>query len=129
MGAKVNAQLPPMEIKPIDGRRPPMTRAAESSQAQSIALTTVVRDVLIRHYGSLKAAALTFEMDLGQLSRELADGNFKLRRLDSDSALKVLLAQAMAGTFGDNSPKSRRRRLIRDLRQRLDELDEIEDVA
>jgi hypothetical protein len=92
-------------------------------------LSAVVKDVLIRHYGSLKAAALTFEMDLGQLSRELQTGDFKFKRLDAHGDVKVAIARAMYQAFGDDDPKARRRRVIRDLRDRLDELADIEEVA
>jgi len=129
MGSRVNAPLPPMEVKTVDGPRPPLTPPARSGQSPSIALTAVVRDVLIRHYGSLKAAALTFEMDLGQLSRELQTGDFKFRRLDDHADVKVAIARAMYQTFGDDDPQARKRRVIRRLREGLEELAEIEGAA
>ena len=118
-----------MEVKTVDGPRPSVTPPARSGQSPSIALTAVVRDVLIRHYGSLKAAALTFEMDLGQLSRELQTGDFKFKRLDEHADVKVAIARAMYQTFGDDDPQARKRRVIRRLREGLEELAEIEGAA
>jgi hypothetical protein len=92
-------------------------------------MCAVVKDVLIRHFGSLKAAAISMEMDQGQLSRDLQTGDFKFKKLEGFDAVKMLIARAMYQAFGEDDPKARRRRVIRDLRDRLDELADIEEVA
>jgi len=116
----------------IDGVRPTPAKATLRDQsssidanAQSIGMTAVVKDALIRHYGSLKAAAITFGMDQGQLTRELQSGDFKFRRLDQDEAAKACVARALYEAFGHMDPKAQARRLIREARARLDELAEV----
>ena len=123
----------------IETDRPPSADAGSRrqpsstpAQASSIALIDVVKDALIRHFGSLKAAGIALQYDLGQLSRDLQSGDFKFRRLeghaDSD-AIKRLITQGMLLNHGPDDPKTRRRRVIRDLRARIDELAEIEGAA
>lgn len=127
MGQSVQKPLPPMELNSVDRVRPREAAAAANGQRRSIALTAVVKDALIRHYGSLKAAAISLEMDQGQLTRELQTGDFKLlRRLEGNDDVKMLIARAMYEAFGDDDPKARRRQLIREVRQRLDELADAE---
>ena len=132
MSPKVQVGLPPMELSTRDGHRSASATVSSPCQSSSIALIDVVKDALIRHFGSLKAAGIELKYDLGQLSRDLQSGDFKFRRLeghkDSD-AIKRLITQGMLLTHGPDDPKTRRRRVIRDLRQRLDELDEIEDAV
>lgn len=129
---RLQASLPPMEINSIDGhgprRRLSDTPAKAVSQSKSIALTNVVKDALLRHYGSLKAAAITLDYDLGQLSRDLASGDFKLKRLEVDEAAKVFVALALADHYG-RDPHAEARRLIREMRARLDELEDVVAVA
>lgn len=109
----------------IDDVRPTMAKASLSDQSGSIALTAVVKDALIRHYGSLKAAAITLQMDQGQLTRELQSGDFKLKKLDQDDEAKCFVACALYEAFGSTDPKSQARQLIRDARTRLDALAEL----
>jgi hypothetical protein len=109
----------------IDGVRPQMVKADLDRQSLSIAMTTVVKDALIRHYGSLKAAAISLRMDQGQLSRELDSGDFKFKRLDGDSDAKAFIACALHEAYGRVDPKARALRLIREGRRLLDELAEV----
>lgn len=87
-------------------------------------MTAVVKDALIRHYGSLKAAAITMRIDQGQLTRDLQNGDFKLKKLDGDDEAKAFVATALHEAFGSADPKARVMRLIRDGRRILDELAE-----
>lgn len=126
MPRSVQGHLPPMECNSIDGVRPQMAKATLDRQSLSLAMTAVVRDALIRHYGSLKAAAITFQMDPGQLTRELQSGDFKmLKKLDGDNEAKAFVSAALHEAFSDVDPKARTRRMLRELRQRLDELAEM----
>jgi len=143
MAPKVNAPLPPMEIKAVEPERSAIERARHAvttavpvpqssstpGHAPSIAMGAVVKDVLIRQCGTLKAAAIELGMDLGQLSRDLDSGDFKFKRLDGHEVLKVAIARAMYGVYGDDDPKARKRRVIRRLREGLEELAEIEGAA
>lgn len=142
MKSSLQVQLPPMALNTLDSARAPQAKArlkgqsssmdGQSSstadlagQAGSIALTLVVKDALIRHYGSLKAAAITFRMDPGQLTRDLQSGDFKLKKLDMDEEAKAFVVATLHDAFvGGQDPKARVQRLIRQGRQILDELAE-----
>ncbi len=66
---------------------------------------------------------MTPPMDQGQLTRELQTGDFKFEKLDRlDDAGKAYVADALHRACGDVDPKAEARRLIREARQRLDEL-------
>ncbi len=117
-----------MEIKRVDGNE----LTGYGGQPQSIAMTMIVKDALLRHYGSFKAAAYHMgEMDQGQLTRDLDSGKFKFERLElCDLAAKAAVCRALAEHFGNTDPKARVKRLIRKIRRDLEELDELaEDVA
>jgi hypothetical protein len=115
-----------MEVKRLDSTEPPLTSAGRASQARSILMTAVVKDALLRHYGSFKCAAISMgNMDEGQLSRELDSGKFKFERLElCDDDAKAFICRALAEAFGHSDPKARVRLLIRESRRLLDELAE-----
>ncbi len=89
-------------------------------------MTMIVKDALLRHYGSFKAAAYYMgEMDQGQLTRDLDSGKFKFERLElCDLAAKAAVCKALNEHFGNTDPKARLRRLIRAVRHAVDELEE-----
>jgi len=129
MTRSVQAALPPMAVKGTDAAEPRAASAGYGGQPQSIAMSLVVKDALLRHYGSFKAAAFYMgEMDQGQLCRDLDSGKFKFERLElCDLAGKASIVRALHEYFGNADPKARRDRLIRNVRRALDEL--AEDVA
>ena len=124
MKASLQSPLPPMELNSLDVGRPKQAKAGLPSQPMSTAMTTVVKDALIRHYGSLKSAGITLNIDKGQLTRELQTGDFKIKQLDKDPEAKAFVSDALHEAFGDADPKARVRRLLREARQRLDEATE-----
>lgn len=81
-------------VKPDSSMRlnsivPRMTKAVIDSPSQSTAVQSgplawsdVIKDGLIEACGSLKAAAITMDMDPSQLSRDLPSGAFQLKRLE-----------------------------------------------
>jgi hypothetical protein len=89
-------------------------------------MTAVVKDALLRHYGSFKAAAISMgDMDQGQLARELESGKFKLERLElCDDDAKAFVCRALDEAFSRSDPRKRVQRLIREARRTLDELAE-----
>ena len=90
-------------------------------------MSMIVKDALLRHYGSFKAAAKSMgDMDQAQLTRDLDTGKFKFERLElCDLDAKASVCRALAAAFGNAAdPKVRRDRLIRNARRALDELAE-----
>jgi hypothetical protein len=88
-------------------------------------LAAVVKDALLRHYGSVKAAAISLDVDASLLMRELETGRFRLERLEGcDPAAKAFVCRALHDAFGDADPQARVQRLIRESRRILDELAE-----
>jgi len=118
-----------MEVQAVDRPGPSASADGYSGLARSNAMTMIVKDALLRHYGSFKAAAYAMgEMDQSQLTRDLDDGKFKFERLElCDLPAKAAVCRALAEAFGNTDPKARRDRLIRNVRQAFEEL--VEDVA
>ncbi len=115
-----------MVVKRLDDVEPPPASHVSGSSVQSIRVSAVVKDALLRHYGSFKAAAITMgDMDQGQLARDLDSGKFKFERLElCDDAAKAFIATALYEAFADANPKARMLRLIRNARRAIDELAE-----
>ena len=126
MGSSLAADRRSMESNSLDTVEPRMAKASLDGQSRSIGLTEVVKDALIRHYGSLKAAALSMQMDQGQLTRELQSGDFKMRRLESDAHLATELGKELVERFGPlSTPKARGKQKLREMRAAIEELDQL----
>jgi len=123
MSQTIPAGTSSMERKGLDHVRPRMAQAALTVNVGQSVLTAVVKDALLRHYGSLKAAAITMgEMDQGQLTRELDNGKLNLARLDLlDDAGKAEIAKRLHDTFSPaaEDAKTRARRVIPQLIREL----------
>jgi len=115
-----------MAVKRVDEAEPRSTTDGYGGQARSIAMSMIVKDALLRHYGSFKAAAYYMgEMDQGQLTRDLDSGKFKFERLElCDLAGKAAVTKALHEYFGNTDPKARVQRLLRELRRAVEELAE-----
>lgn len=101
-----------------------MAKAERASQSLSIASGQVVKEALIDHYGSLKAAAITLKYDLGQLSHDLKTGDFKLKRLDVDPEARQDVYSALYEAVRDETPRVKQQRALQRARRALDELSE-----
>jgi hypothetical protein len=83
------------------------TRMAKASPSESMPVheapslwTEAIRDGLIEACGSLKAAAITMEMDASQLSRDLPSGAFQLKRLEKLNAQeKAIVVKRLSAAF------------------------------
>lgn len=121
--------VPAQTVQQMDADGPRATTTGFGGQAQSIAMTMIVKDALLRHYGSFKAAAYYMgEMDQAQLTRDLDSGKFKFERLElCDLPAKAAVCRALDEHFGNTGPKARVKQLIRKIRRDLEELDELSD--
>lgn len=113
-------------VHSLDEVRTKPAKAELKSPSASIATGLVLKDALARHYGSLKAAAISLDYDPSQLSRDLERGTFNVRKLDRcDDDAKAFIVAALYEAFGEYDPKARMQRLIREARQKMDELDAV----
>ena len=105
-----------------------MVKADLDSPPQSTAVTTVVKDLLIRHYGKLEVAArLMGNMDKSQLSRDLGTGHFRMERLEmlADASFYAALGRELLERFGPlATPKARARQKVREIKSALDEVEQ-----
>lgn len=126
MTPKVQAPLPPMEVQRSDGPGPRGSTDGYGGLPRSNALTMIVKDALLRYYGSFKAAAYAMgQMDQAQLTRDLDSGKFKFERLElCDVAAKAAVCRALNEHFGNADPKARIQRLLRELRRAVEEVAE-----
>lgn len=110
----------------LDDVRPRMAKAVHRGPSARLVWSAVLKDALLRHYGSLKAAAISMgNYDASQLIRDLDTGKFKQERLElCDDAAKAFIAAALFEAFSRTDPKARVLRLIRESRRLLDELAE-----
>lgn len=114
-------------VRELDSIRPEPVKAGLRSDP--IGLNRVMTEAVIAHYGSVKAAAITLDVDPSLMMREFKEGKFG--RLDKvDEATKAAIASALSEAFGTlTSPQARARKTIRDIRRLIDELDRYVEVA
>ena len=124
MPTTMPAAAPSGLVHSLDSVRTKPAKADLRSPSLSIASCAVIKDALVRHYGSLKAAAITLTYDASQLTRDLDRGDFKLQRLDRDEEARAFVITALHDAFGSADPKARVQRLNRAGRPSLDELAE-----
>lgn len=127
MSSRLPSALPPMEVNTLDAIELRPAKAGLGSQDRSIALCSVVRDTLIRHCGSLKAAAISMgQMDQGQLTRDLDSGKFKLERLemlDDAAHFYTALGKELLERYGPlSTPKARGLQKVREIQAACAEL-------
>lgn len=111
-------------VPSLDDVRPRMAKAVYRGPSDGLVWSAVMKDALVRHYGSLKAAAISMgNYDASQLIRDLDTGKFKQERIElCDDAAKAFIAAALFEAFARTDPKARVLRLIRESRRILDEL-------
>lgn len=100
-----------------------------SSDTFGPTLAAVVRAAVLKHYGSVKAAAICLRVDPSLMQREFDAGKFaRLEQADADA--KAAVSSALYDAFGRlDDPKARLRRHLREIRGRLDEFDQFLDFV
>jgi hypothetical protein len=133
MNAKVTAALSSDPVRSLDHIRPQAAKAALVSDQIGPAFSTVTWDALIAFYGSVKGAAYALGEGAGQprldeslMKREIKSGDCRRLQFASPGALAVI-AMAYVEAFGPlaATPHAQARRLIRDGRALLDQLDQV----
>lgn len=102
-------------------------RPTQHKRSDGRTVGQVVKDAVVKHYGSVKAAAYALgegahlpRLDESLMMREFEAG--KLGRLEADPAIKPVVAAALQKAFGADDPKARALQLIQEGRAVLDEL-------
>ena len=110
---------------------PTVPPAAPASQREVLvpACTSRLRDVagdaIRATSGNARAAAIDLAVHEGHLSRQLKDGTIRLEQLEILGAgFAAAFGAELVERFGPSDPKARVRRLIREGRRILDELDD-----
>lgn len=114
-------------VRSLDRVRPQMAKAVRPSDR---ALCAVVAAAVVKHYGSVKAAAISLsepgkELDPSLMMRELKEGKFARLDAKADSETKAFIAEELKKAFPAQDPKAQAQRLIRETRAKLDELAEV----
>lgn len=101
----------------------PTYRSDSVRSSDDIGLEGVIQRALLAHYGSVKAAAISLNVDPSLMQRELEAG--KISRLNiADPEAKAAIADAIFKAFGRlEDPKSR---AVRRMREAVECLKEIE---
>ena len=119
-------------VRTLDTVRPRAAKAelrGSDSVGSSDHIGPTVRDAVVKHYGSVKSAAITLDVDPSLLMRELEAG--KLGRLDKDPGVLAAVAAALTQTYAPlATPKARALALVAEVEDRCRELRQaIEAVA
>lgn len=94
----------------LDSLRPTPARAVLRSDQIGLGIGDVIKDAVVKHYGSVKAAAISLNVDPSLMIRELEAG--KISRLEhADDSAKASVAAALFNAYGQiEDPKVRVRR-------------------
>lgn len=126
MASSVPAPGASVPVRSLDDVRPAPAKARLASDRIGPAFASVLKAAIISHYGSVKAAAFALHVDASLMQREFDAGKFgRLDQADDAGAAKAAIARAVYDAFRDDDPQAHVRRVIREIRQRIDELAEV----
>lgn len=133
MGTTVNLQGASVPVRSLENIRPTAAKAGLHRTSESepvgssdgIGLGDVIRDAVKKHYGSVKAAAISLNVDPSLMQREFDAGKFE--RLNSaDADAKAAIVDALYQVFGRlEDPKARFRRKCQELKALANEFDQL----
>lgn len=122
MGSTVSTARQSLPVGSLDNLRPTQAKAGLHPTHQSemvrssdgIGLGDVIVGAVLKHYGSVKAAAISLRVDPSLMQREFDAGKFaRLNEADADA--KAAIADALYQTFGRlEDPKARVQRRMRE---------------
>lgn len=110
-------------VRSLDTLRPTMAKAVRSSDR---AFNQVVTTAVIAHYGSVKAASISLNVDASLMMREFQAGKFdRLNQADDETKAAVADALKRAWPMGDPKAVARRElesieNAVRTIRQFVD---------
>lgn len=122
MRQSISTAQPSDPVSSSDFPRPTPAKAGLRSDGIGLPFHQVMKDAVIRYYGSVKAAALSLEVDPSLMMREFDAGKFgRLEKADAEA--KAFIAAAMQDAYGVlASPKARGFQLLREIDQRIAEI-------
>lgn len=102
-------------------------KAELRTQAGASTLRDLAAETIRTVSGNARAAAIDLQIHEAHLSRQLKDGSLTLARLEVlGPTFAAKFGQALVEQFGTalETPQARIRRMTREMRQRLDEIDQ-----
>jgi len=136
MSASVQQDKRSLPVRTLDSIRPTPAKAVLPSDPIGLTVADVIVDALLAHYGGVKQMAYALGEGAGQpvldpslMMREFKDA--KLGRLRGcDELANAAITVAMDRAFGKlTTPEARARQMVREIRQRLDELSQYLEAA
>ncbi len=123
MATTMNHAAQSVPVRSLDTIRPTPAKAVLSSDPIGLTVIDVTTEAVLAHYGGVKQAAYALgHVDPSLMMREFKDGKFGRLRLCDEHATAAI-AVAMDKAFGKlTTPEARARQMVREIRQRLDEL-------
>lgn len=122
MSPTVSAPRSSDPVRTLDNLRPTQAKAVLRSDHIGLAIGDVIKDAVVKHYGSVKAAAISLRVDPSLMIREFDAG--KIARLEqADDAAKAAVAQALFTAYGQiDDPKTR---ILREAQKAIEILREV----
>ncbi len=129
MPNSLNAALTSGPVSSLDHVRTSMAKVSDPAGRASDSIgpgwVTQVIDALVRHYGSVKAMAISLRTDPSLCMREFKAGNFRLLERADGEALAAF-AGAVHDQFGQlRNPRAQGKFLIAQLRSVVDQIDQL----
>lgn len=114
------------EVRAIDRVRPEAAKAQLASDRVGPTFRSVMKRAILAHYGTVKETAFALgEVDESLMQREFEAGKFGRFDDHANEGAKAYVARELRRTFGDVDTKATARRMIEDLRVRLDDIAEV----
>jgi hypothetical protein len=111
-------------VRSLDNIRPTTAKAVLKSDPVGLSFVDVMTRAVVKHYGSVKAAAISLRVDPSLMMREFEAGKFgRLEAADADA--KAFISDTLHQAYGPSDPRARAQRLINQTRAMLDELAEV----
>lgn len=107
MGSSISRAQTSDPVRSLEEIRPKPAKAGLTSDHIGLTFSAVMRDAILGHYGSVKAAALSLDVDPSLMQREFNEGKFG-RLEKADEIAKASIFAAVHNVYGPlASPRAR----------------------
>lgn len=122
MSSSMSARPTSDPVPSLDNLRPKPAKAGLASDAIGLSVIAVTIEGVQAHYGSIKATAISLNVDPSLMMREFKAGNFRLLERADDVAKAAIFAYAHDAFGPLTTPEARGRFLLRELDRIKNEL-------